>query len=269
MKNILNYDTCVIACSGPSLNKIDVFSLGLPVVAISTAIRKLPNPDYWVCSDYINEMHADEGKRAYENADIVKIFQEDKIMNAEKAKNLFSYKVHKTNKISNVPTDLFDFTKPFIRGPHKSVTFAIQWAHSVGIKNLIFAGNDLYAPSMEEKYCYAVTETDKRKKHNFLKTLNEVKDTLVWWYGFAKAKGYEWYSWECGQVFDSVVPNLTEDLKEKFTVKDLIQNEEIPEILNEHKHKYLTKQQIKEQILSDRIDEMNVYAALMEKIKKL
>lgn len=104
-----------MACSGPSLNKVDVFSLGLPVVAISTTIRKIPNPDYWVCSDYINEMHADEGRCAYENPDIVKIFQEDKIMNAEKAKNLFTYKVHKTNKTSNVPTDLFDFSKPFIR----------------------------------------------------------------------------------------------------------------------------------------------------------
>ena len=266
MKNILNYDTCVMACSGPSLNKVDVFSLGLPVVAISTTIRKISNPDYWVCSDYINEMHADEGRHAYENPDIVKIFQEDKIMNTEKAKSLFTYKVHKTNKISNVPTDLFDFSKPFIRGPHKSVTFAIQWAHSIGIKNIIFAGNDLYAPSMEEKYCYNVTEIDKRKKHNFLKTLNEVKDTLTWWYGFAKTKGYEWYSWECGQVFDTIVPVLTDELKEKLTSKIVEENDSN---LSETIPTYSKKQQVQFEIEQNRMEDAERYMTLMKKIHKL
>jgi hypothetical protein len=39
---------CVLACSGPSLNLVDVFSLGLPVVAVSTVIRKITNPNYWI-----------------------------------------------------------------------------------------------------------------------------------------------------------------------------------------------------------------------------
>jgi hypothetical protein len=268
MKNILNYETCVIACSGPSLNKVDVFSLGLPVVAISTTIRKIPNPNYWVCSDYLNDMHADEGKRAYENADIIKIFQEDKLLNPEKAKNLFAYKVHKTNKNSNVPTDLFDFSKPFIRGPHKSVTFAIQWAHSVGIKNIIFAGNDLYASSIDDKYCYGISETDKRKKHNFLKTLNEVKDTLVWWYTFAKQKGYEWYSWDCGTVFESIVPKLTDELKEKFTINEEIKEENDQSLLTKIPT-YSRREQLEYEKNQNRAEEMDRYMALMKKVHNL
>jgi hypothetical protein len=58
-------DSCVLACSGPSLNKVDVFSLGLPVVAVSTAIRKIPNPDFWALADRLNKMHGQEGERAW------------------------------------------------------------------------------------------------------------------------------------------------------------------------------------------------------------
>jgi len=267
MKNILNYDTCVLACSGPSLNKVDVFSLGLPVVAVSTTIRTISNPDYWVCSDYVNEMHGEEGKSAFDDLNIIKIFQEDKILPEKSGTSVFTYKVHKSNKSSNVPTDLFDFNKPFIRGPHKSITFAIQWAHSVGVKNIIFAGNDLFATSMEEKYCYKVTEIDTRKKHNFLKTLNEVKDTLVWWYGFAKAKGYEWYSWECGSVFESFVPALSEELKIQFKSNQI--KEESEESLHTKIPTYTEQEQMEYEKLQNRFEESDRYMTLMKKINKI
>ena len=65
-------DKAVVACSGPSIRNVDVFSLGLPVVAISTAIRYIPNPHIWIYADRLNDMHGEEGKRANENSKILK-----------------------------------------------------------------------------------------------------------------------------------------------------------------------------------------------------
>lgn len=204
LETIKNGETLVFACSGPSINKVDVFSLGLPVVAISTTIRRIQNPHIWVYSDYLNEMHGEEGKKAYLDENILKVIQEGKAMNHLSGKNLHPYKCSNSNKNFKL-SDLFDFTKPFVRGPHKSITFAIQWAHSIGIKNIIFAGNDLKAESMETKYCYSLQQCDIKKKHNFKRTLDEVKTTLLEWYPIAKQKGYNWYSWECGEEFDKIV----------------------------------------------------------------
>lgn len=215
--DLLYYETCIFACSGPSLNKVDVFSLGLPVVAISTAIRKIENPNYWVYSDYLNEMHGEEGKRAYLNNNITKIIQDGKTTSHLKSQNLKTYMCEKTNRHYNIK-DLFN-TQMFLKGPHKSITFAIQWAHSIGVKNIIFAGNDLRAESMEKKYCYTTTDIDMKKKHNYKKTLDEVETYLREWYPIAKSKGYEWYSWECGEVFDSIVCKFELD-KHKHLLKN-------------------------------------------------
>lgn len=216
IEQLKNQETVIFACSGPSLNNIDVFSLGLPVIAISTTIRKIQNPHVWVYSDYLNEMHGDEGKKAYLDENILKIIQDGKAMNHLSGKNIESYKCASSNRNFDPQRDLFDFSKPFARGPHKSVTFGIQWAHSIGIKNIIFAGNDLKANSMETKYCYPLQSFDTKKKHNFSKTLKEVNDALKEWYPIAKNKGYNWYSWNCGDVFDNMVEKLTDDKLQLF-----------------------------------------------------
>jgi hypothetical protein len=205
------YSTCVFACSGPSLNTVDVFSLNLPVVAISTAIRKIENPHYWVYSDYLNEMHGEQGKRAYLNDNITKIIQDGKSSPHLTSNNLKIYLCEKSNRNYDIK-NLFDFDKPFLKGPHKSITFAIQWAHSIGVKNIIFAGNDLKAESMEKKYCYDVTDIDMKKKHNYIKTLNEVETYLRLWYPIALNRGYKWYAWNCGELMESIIPKFTEDI---------------------------------------------------------
>ena len=209
--DLLHYSTCVFACSGPSLNSVDVFSLGFPVVAISTAIRKIVNPQYWVYSDYLNEMHGEEGKKAYLNDSITKIIQDGKSSSHLKSNNLKIYICEKSNRNYD-DKKLFVADQPFLKGPHKSITFAIQWAHRIGIKNIIFAGNDLKADSMETKYCYPVTDIDMKKKHNFKRTLDEVDSYLRDWYPIVKSKGFNWYSWNCGSTFESVVPKFTEEI---------------------------------------------------------
>lgn len=201
-------NTCVVACSGPSLNNVDVFSLGYPVVCISTAIRSVPKPHYWMIADSLNQYHGKEGKIAWEDDSIIKVVPKGK--KEKNNKSIIEVEYRGTGKKNEVPSTLFS-TVPLIRGPHKTITFAIQWLHLSGFTNLIFAGNDLSASSFEEKYAYSLQQFDKRKKNNFKKTIDDVHFTLGLWYPFAKSKGYEWYSWKCGPVFSSMVPELPEN----------------------------------------------------------
>lgn len=207
-------DTCVLVCSGPSLNLVNPFELGLPVVAISTAIRKIPNPHYWILADYLNEMHGPEGNSAYQNENILKIVPKNKI-NPRHASMIRNYKdIHysSTDKtIPNVMDHLFSGNLPLLKGPHKSVTFAIQWLHHVGVKNVIWVGNNLHAASAQEKYAYESTALDLKKSHNYTITLDQVHRSLKDWYPKAKSLGYTWYSWKSGDVFEKIVPAFDYD----------------------------------------------------------
>jgi len=218
-------DSCVLACSGPSLNKVDVFSLGLPVVAVSTAIRKIPNPDFWALADRLNKMHGQEGERAWSSKKIIKIVPQSKIIKGDDSFIRAEYK--NSGRQEELTQTLFVPGLPLLRGPHKSVTFIIQWLHINGIKNIIFAGNDLKANSFEEKYAYKLETHDMRKKGNFKTTLDQVAKTMKAWYPIAKSKGFEWYSWECGEEFEKLVPKFTRLTKFEFkTNKGLVNKKE-------------------------------------------
>lgn len=222
-------DTCVLACSGPSLNTVDVFSLGLPVVAISTAIRKIPNPDFWILADYLNEMHDEEGRNAYSNPEIVKVVPDNKISSGANPQSLVLCNYDTATRWPDLEKHLFCGKQPFIRGPHKSVTFAIQWLHYIGVKRIIWAGNDLTAKSMKGKYCYEVKSFDMKKEYNYSKTLDQTSEALKKWYPLAISKKFEWYSWNCGSVFESFVPKFDIDWweregKQKVIFQDLTIN---------------------------------------------
>ena len=199
---------CVLACSGPSLNLVDVFSLGLPVVAVSTVIRKITNPNYWIIADYLNEMHGSEGETAYSNPDIIKILPEGKVSLDKNPQSVITCNYDTNNRWPDLEKHLFVGKDTFIRGPHKSVTFALQYLHYVGVKTIIWVGNDLQAKSMKEKYCYPVEEYDMKKSHNYDKTLEQTHYALKNWYPIAKSRGFEWYSWGCGELFESIVPKF-------------------------------------------------------------
>lgn len=202
-------DTCVLACSGPSLNSVDVFSLGLPVVAVSTAIRKIPKPNFWILADYLNEMHDDDGKLAYSDPTIIKVVPDNKITNNANPQSLVLCNYDTSTRWPDIEKHLFSGNQPFIRGPHKSVTFAIQWLHYIGVKRIIWTGNDLTATSMKGKYCYDVKDFDMKKEYNYHKTLDQTAEALRKWYPIALKRGFEWYSWECGSVFESFVPRFS------------------------------------------------------------
>ena len=202
-------DTCVLVCSGPSLNLVDPFSLGFPVVCVSTAIRSIPNPHFWILADFLNEMHGSEGNAAYQNENIVKILPAGKVNPRQNAtvRNYQEIKYSDSDRtIRDTTTHLFSGELPMLKGPHKSATFAIQWLHYAGVKNVIWVGNDLNAPSAKGKYSYESNASDLRKAHNFNTTLDQVHQSLKLWYPKAKTLGYTWSSWKCGDVFESLVP---------------------------------------------------------------
>jgi hypothetical protein len=201
-------DTCVLACSGPSLNNVDVYSLGVPIVAVSTAIRKIPNPNFWVLADYLNEMHDVEGREAYSNPEIIKVIPDNKISSGANPQSLVLCNYDTSTRWPDLDKHLFNGKQPFVRGPHKSVTFGLQWLHFIGVKRIIWAGNDLTATSMRGKYCYEVKDFDMKKEYNYHKTLDQTADALKKWYPIALRKGLEWYSWNCGSVFESFVPKF-------------------------------------------------------------
>lgn len=212
-------DTCVVACSGPSLNKVDVFSLGLPVCAISTTIRSIPTPHYWFIADHLNEMHGQEGQNAWSNPNIVKVVPSKTLRSA--GQNVIQHPYLESREANKqYESLLFDANKPLLRGPHKTLTFAIQWLHVSGVKNIIFAGNDLIAERFENKYSYPLAPFDKKKEHNFKKTLDQIKDALFNWYPVARSKGYNWYSWECGSVFEGLVPKYQPGVLQPVTFRE-------------------------------------------------
>jgi len=220
--NLFSDGICVIACSGPSLNKVDCFSLGIPVICISTAIRTLKKSHYWVLADSLNQMHGTEGQEAWADKDTIKVIPANK---ANKTKyghrsDFMLVDCNETNRANDVLEQiLFTPGKPLIRGPHKSISMAFQWAHCNGAEKIIFAGNDLRADSMETKYSYPVEAFDLKKKHNFSKTLDQVQMCMEGWYPIAKKKGFQWYSWECGPVFESMVPKFEPDMLENLKKK--------------------------------------------------
>lgn len=218
-------DSCVLACSGPSLNKVDVFSLGLPVVAVSTAIRVIPNPDFWSLADRLNTMHGKEGNSAWKNENIIKIVPQNQVIKADSSFIRVEYKSAGRN--DEVYKTLFLPGYPLVRGPHKTVTFIIQWLHINGIKNIIFAGNDLKANTFEEKYAYKLENHDMRKKGNFKKTIDQVASTMKVWYPIAKSKGFEWYSWECGSEFEKLVPKFTKEVQEEIMARKKATKKEV------------------------------------------
>tara|TARA_Y100001937_G_scaffold53848_1_gene74333 strand:+ start:3497 stop:4597 length:1101 start_codon:yes stop_codon:yes gene_type:complete len=232
----LTSDCIVFANSGPSLNKVDVFSLGYPVAAVSTSVRsdqfKDRKPDIWILADKLNDMHGERGKELWQDPEVIKVMPELRRKDINRIKNLsekdleqwyfcdYNSNRQKRNHGVTEIDALFSGRMPFIRGPHKSVTFGIQWLHYMGAKNIIWTGCDLTAPSLDQKYAYKTDGRDSGKRGGYLRTLNVVDRALREWYPVALKKGYEWYNWECGEALTNIgLPDyIGKGEKKKITV---------------------------------------------------
>ena len=68
----------VICASGDLLYDVPFREPGYPLAAISTAIRMVPDPDFWLLVDRIQPEHGDEGKAAARNPAIKKVIPKDR-----------------------------------------------------------------------------------------------------------------------------------------------------------------------------------------------
>ena len=224
----------VLACSGPSLNKINPFSLGFPVVAISTAIRadafKHRKPDAWALVDMPIDrksyqgnsgqfLHTKQSLQYWEDSEVLKVMPAYRRKTVKNKSNFifYDYDGIKDSKKRKIPEtkEVFNGKTPFVRGPGKSITFALQWCHYVGIKTIIFSGCDLSSSSIENKYAYNIEKKDKQKRFN-TSQLDTVRNTLRLWYPIAQRRGFKWYNWQSGPILGKIIPPYPRSNKRSF-----------------------------------------------------
>ena len=194
------HETCILACGGPSLNKIDIYETDYPIVACSTAIRKLYHgkrkPVAWISVNKVHKFREDgvygyEGREAYLDKDVLKVHP------------AFSAVYRGKPRPKQIEWD-----KPLK---------AIDWLVASGVKNILFAGNDLTAPDFKNKYAFDFdkkwdgrkTKEDKRKgrapEWDFDRVLLELKHR---WFEKPnlKKKGHKWYCYSPGSPLEEFLP---------------------------------------------------------------
>ena len=192
----------IIAGSGPSLScrLKDIAESGIPVAAVSTAIRVLPKPDYWVLLDDINHHHG--GQKAFDSArdeSVRKVtpchrhYFWDKFPNVEKV-DMSSPKsqVRDDSVRGKVYRKYFDGRGGVLRAYNRSMTFCIQWAF-LHFNCAIFCGMD-HRTDRTKPYVYSYeikASQVNSQNHNHRSELAQ----LIEWRPIAHAAGYIWLDW--------------------------------------------------------------------------
>ncbi len=190
----------VIICgSGPCLSdrlvQLDRLR-GIPILAVSTAIRVIEKPDIWVVLDDINHHHG--GHQAYESArdkDVKKVVHSTRHYFWDKFPNVEYVHVYRENhkdRHSKKKRRFFDGGDGVLRGFNRSMTFAIQWAfHHYNCA--IFCGMD-HLTTAEIPYAYDGEMQPKmveNQNNNHRKELHQIKV----WSPLALSKGFVWLNW--------------------------------------------------------------------------
>ena len=206
-------DTVVIACSGPSLNKVKLEdeegNKKFPIIAVSTAIRKVNNPDVGCAAQKISRVqkrptqYGKEGKRAFNNKRILKVYPASKGMRGKRAVGRGSSRNSGQGRLRNHPGDLI-----YVDNSDRitlSVVVAIDWIYNcTNVKNVLLCGCDLRANNFENKYSYKydakydtkIVNRYKKLKalpdHGYERTLYEIR------YRVEKYKTLNFKSWRPG-----------------------------------------------------------------------
>ena len=193
----------VLACSGPSLNRVDVRAPGVPVVAVSTAIRnpQLVKPDVWVFADRLNHNHGQTAKGLWDHPDVVKVIPEasrDKGgVNIVRVPYLSGRANERRNKADG--RDFMDGKLPLLRDTHKSVTFALGWLSVAGVTEIIICGCDLRVDKLPtEKYGYDLTGRWRRETSRLNQVLASTLQSVRRFAEAAPKHGITLLSWSPG-----------------------------------------------------------------------
>lgn len=188
----------IVCGSGPSLAKVPLYDPGLPVAAVSTAIRYVHRPDYWILVDRMNKNHGPEGKFAAKEAAIPKVVPASRKAVWHEYPNLVL--VNRSSKAS-----FFDDTPNMVsRSFNRSMIFAVEFLMKIaGFDVLVFAGLDLRVdpdqPYVHEQSLKANRVNTRNHNHQIeLRNLHKFGDQ-------AAKKGILWLNWTPGSPLEGIM----------------------------------------------------------------
>lgn len=195
----------IICASGPSLVRVPYEKPGYPLAAISTAIRMIPSPDYWILCDRAEEAHGEEGQAALRNDQVKKVVPGDR----EKVFEMFP-NVEVVPRWGNKERSFMDGGPGVLTGVSRSMMFAVQWLGK-HFDTLIFAGVDLNVEDPEFPWAHdyfpprrsTTKENMARHVGCMKKGLDREYHQLRVWAPIAKEKGVRWLSWSPGSRIEN------------------------------------------------------------------
>ena len=195
-------DTVIMACSGPSLNLVDIWAPGLPVCAVSTVIRDkqflIHRPEYWILVDRINPNH---GPTAYSIAmaeDVVKVIPNGRAKIFSRFPNVMT-----TPRESRQKDRKLDFGTDgkILSGFNQSSSFACQWLSLAGgFTTVVFAGCD-FRSGIGAEHCHN-RRLQPRSRVRQAKTLKMVAEHLRKWTATAQEMGITFLCGSPGSVLE-------------------------------------------------------------------
>ena len=189
----------VIICgSGPSLTKVPYREPGYPLAAISTAIRAVPEPDYWILVDRARDAHGDAGQAALRNPEVKKVVPGDREKLFEKFPNVEV--VRRFSAGAAPDREFMDGKDGVVTAINRSILFAVQ-VLAREFDTLIFAGVDLKT-TKQRSYCHDFEPPEKKRVVSMEKGLKLERDQLRRWAPIAKKHGVHWLSWTPGSPIE-------------------------------------------------------------------
>lgn len=199
----------IVCAAGPSLLQVPYREPGYPLAVISTAIRVIPEPDYWLLVDRVKTEHGDEGMAAAKNPKVKKVVPGDREGVFRKFPNVETVK--RFHPGAQTGREFMDGRPGVVTGCNRSMLFAVQWL-AFHFDTLIFAGVDLSAPR-GQPYAHDFQPPEKKRAVSMKKGLQMERDQLRQWAPIAAQRGVRWLSWSPG----SPIEKFMESYKWKST----------------------------------------------------
>lgn len=191
-------DSIILCCSGPSFDIAKVMKLavgGASIAAISTAIRVVNYPDYWVFLDAPNHKHGPHGYWALDNPEITKITQASHHERLHEKPSMVFIPMNKVHEDEG--RTFMDGRIPYLRAAKRSLLHAVQFFCDEGFTRLIFAGCDL-TMTVDSAYCHDLKVEAKRALPLQIDGLNNELECLRAWTPIAAARGIRFVSMTTG-----------------------------------------------------------------------
>ncbi len=202
----------VIVCgSGSLLHEVPFRETGYPLAAISTAIRIVPEPDFWLLTDRVKEGHGAAGLMALSNPKVMKVIPADRDLAYRGVPNVTMVSRFQPG---NQGRAFLDGKKGVLTGDcNRSMLFAVQWL-SGRFDTLIFAGVNMRVDDLKKPWghdYFPPHRTKHRQNHvdSMKRGMNEEFRLLKQWAPLALEKGVRWLSWSPGSRIEEIMETFT------------------------------------------------------------